>query len=418
VVSGIELIEDVRKAPDNVLSMTEAIADSLEIDYTLDLLNKDDIYHAEVIRSKLTRNLAVTFKEVREELINALEDSIPTDEDKWVKVDIMETLQRVICSATNRAFVGVPLCRNLDYHKLNLTFAINVVKYGTLISFFPGPLKPIVARMLSNLPSQIQQEIEFIRPMVEERFAKMEEFGDDWDKPNDMLMWLMSEAKGVERSVEGLARRLLTVNFAAIHTTSQTFTQVLYSLLSHPEYIEPLREEVEAVVAEEGWTKAAMDKMHKIDSFVRETMRIDVSPALGATRRVLRPFTFSNGVTIPAGTHVAIATKAIHTNEGAYENATEFDGFRFAKLRESEGNAATGRHQIISISTENLVFGLGRHACPGRFFSANEVKMLLAHLVVTYDMQFEEGKGAPLPLFIAGLSFPRTTDVMFRTRQK
>jgi hypothetical protein len=37
---------------------------------------------------------------------------------------------------------------------------------------------------------------------------------------NDMLMWLMSEAKGVERSLEGLALRLLAVNFAAIHTTS------------------------------------------------------------------------------------------------------------------------------------------------------------------------------------------------------
>ncbi len=34
--------------------------------------------------------------------------------------------------------------------------------------------------MLSNLPSQIRQEMEFIRPMVEERFARME-FGEDWD---------------------------------------------------------------------------------------------------------------------------------------------------------------------------------------------------------------------------------------------
>jgi len=59
--------------------------------------------------------------------------------------------------------------------------------------------------------------------MVEERSAKIEEFGDDWDKPvcgpiltgisliirrnqTDMLMWLMSEAKGEERSLEGLAR--------------------------------------------------------------------------------------------------------------------------------------------------------------------------------------------------------------------
>jgi hypothetical protein len=33
-------------------------------------------------------------------------------------------------------------------------------------------------------------------------------------------MWLMSEAKGVERSLEGVARRLLLVNFASIHATS------------------------------------------------------------------------------------------------------------------------------------------------------------------------------------------------------
>jgi hypothetical protein len=39
----------------------------------------------------------------------------------------------------------------------------------------------IVSRMLSNVPSQIQQEIEFIRPIFEERFAKMEEYGEDWD---------------------------------------------------------------------------------------------------------------------------------------------------------------------------------------------------------------------------------------------
>jgi hypothetical protein len=68
----------------------------------------------------------------------------------------------------------------------------------------------------------------------------MEEYGEDWDnKPvcqtvyyciwslthhlagsqDDALMWLMNEAKGVERSVEGLARRLLLFNFASIHTT-------------------------------------------------------------------------------------------------------------------------------------------------------------------------------------------------------
>ena len=49
------------------------------------------------------------------------------------------------------------------------------------------------------------------------------------DSQNDMLMWLMSEAKGVERSVEGLARRLLLVNFAAIHSTSLVSDHILWS---------------------------------------------------------------------------------------------------------------------------------------------------------------------------------------------
>jgi Cytochrome P450 len=48
----------------------------------------------------------------------------------------------------------------------------------------------------------------------------------------------------------------------------------LYRLLENPEYVEPLREEVDAVITEEGWTKAGIDKMHKIDSFLRETQRL------------------------------------------------------------------------------------------------------------------------------------------------
>ena len=62
----------------------------------------------------------------------------------------------------------------------------------------------------------------------------------------------------------------------------QTFTQTFYRLLAHPEYTEPLRQEVESVVAKEGWTRAGMDQMHKIDSFVRESQRMDgpiISPS-------------------------------------------------------------------------------------------------------------------------------------------
>ncbi len=42
-------------------------------------------------------------------------------------------------------------------------------------------------------------------------------------------MWLMTEAKGVERSIEGLARRLLTINLAGIQSTSLASSAVLFS---------------------------------------------------------------------------------------------------------------------------------------------------------------------------------------------
>jgi cytochrome P450 len=80
------------------------------------------------------------------------------------------------------------------------------------------------------------------------------------------------------------------------------------------------------------------------------------------TRLVLQPFTFSNGVTIPPGTLVSIPANATQTDETIYENPNEFDGFRFAKLREKGGVEASGRHQAISASADNLSFGLGRHA--------------------------------------------------------
>jgi cytochrome P450 len=125
-----------------------------------------------------------------------------------------------------------------------------------------------------------------------------------------------------------------------------------------------------------------MDKMYKIDSFIRETQRLDglnMSPSyilsniqilmcralsVLAVRLVLRPFTFSNGVTVPPGILVAVPAGAAHRDEEVYTTGTadKFDGFRFSKLRERDGDGVTTRHQIVSVSPEHVSWGLGRHA--------------------------------------------------------
>ncbi len=86
-----------------------------------------DEYIVSLVRSKLTRNIAVIFKDVREELVMAMDDLVSVHEDstwkffkkrgyslhspaEWMKVPIRETMQRVICRTTHRVFVGAPLC--------------------------------------------------------------------------------------------------------------------------------------------------------------------------------------------------------------------------------------------------------------------------------------------------------------------
>jgi hypothetical protein len=75
----------------------------------------------------------------------------------------------------------------------------------------------------------------------------------------------------------------------------------------------------------------------------------------------MRPFTFSNGVTIPAGTLVSVPGGVIHKDGELYPNPEEFDGFRFVKLREHNVDASA-RHQALSTSVDHVTFGYGRHA--------------------------------------------------------
>ena len=63
------------------------------------------------------------------------------------------------------------------------------------------------------------------------------------------------------------------VIFHLLKSLHQSFTHALFHLAARTQYIEPLREEVERVIADDGWTKQSMTKMRKLDSFLKEVQR-------------------------------------------------------------------------------------------------------------------------------------------------
>lgn len=73
-----------------------------------------------------------------------------------------------------------------------------------------------------------------------------------------------------------------------------------------------------------------------------------------------------------------------------YPSPLDFDAFRFSRSRETgpEAHSLDQKNTaVITTSDEFLGFGHGRHACPGRFFATQELKLMLAYLVMNYDVE-------------------------------
>src|SRR5438128_105246 len=112
-----------------------------------------------------------------------------------------------------------------------------------------------------------------------------------------------------------------------------------------PELIAPLREELEDIIGAEGWSKASLSKLVKMDSFLHENQRVQ-GIGLGTSRlrsyfhgitgivvsllRVaVEPYVFSDGTVIPEGTFLVVPSCAIHKDDTYYEDAKVFKPWRF-----------------------------------------------------------------------------------------
>ena len=55
---------------------------------------------------------------------------------------------------------------------------------------------------------------------------------------------------------------------------------------------------------------------------------------------------------------------------------------------------------------------------PGRFFAANELKAMMAHVVMNYDVALETPGEVPPPMWVATALVPnKDANVLFRKRQ-
>lgn len=299
--------------PESVLSAHETHRMQLQSDWTfLDQKIVQQPRHEEVVRANMVRKLDAFTEPVMDELRQCFEDYWGTSTE-WHEVNIWDSMLKVFARTSNRMFVGLPLCRNEDFLDGCRGFAMDIVIAAFFLKFIPRWLKPIFG-YLAIVPNwwHYRKAARYLLPMIQSHQAEIKE-NPDRDSaeylPNDFVAWSVQHALQAtdpqERTADLIAKRTMTINFAAIHTTTMTSHNFLIDLLgSDPKlgYLEGLTDEIAAIndSTNGDWSKSSLAAMTRVDSALRESMRLSGFVVFGIERKVVA----KDGVILPDGTKI------------------------------------------------------------------------------------------------------------------
>ncbi|KAL6236543.1 cytochrome P450 [Aspergillus navahoensis] len=262
-------------------------------------------------------------------------------------------------------------------------------------------------------------------------------------KPSDAVQWVLDITPPEKLGdLNLLVLRLLHILVSAVHTSSVTFLNTLYYLAKHPETHDELRQEIIEVFASENgeWKKQGLtDQIGEARQFPQGNCsfpsihsRYDnrqspsslkkrfsaYSDHLGTMDRIaMKDYTLKDGTFIPKGTYVLVPASATNLDTDVWgPDADKFDPWRFAKMRQAPGQET--HHSLVQTTPQFTYFGHGKHACPGRFFAANELKVLLVYTLMNYVVKMPPGASELRLQWSSGKTMPdMQAHVMWKARK-
>ena len=137
----------------------------------------------------------------------------------------------------------------------------------------------------------------------------------------------------LETKPQDLAHLEVVMSLASIHTSQMNAVHVLYDLAAIPGHIDVLREEIMAVIKEDGpwssWNKNSFYKLKKLDSFMRESQRFNPPSLLSYHRVMLQDVVLSDGLLLARGSHISMPVNAIQNHPSVTPNPEVFDPLRY-----------------------------------------------------------------------------------------
>ena len=177
---------------------------------------------------------------------------------------------------------------------------------------------------------------------------------------------------------EMVVNYLLLFIWAGHETTAGQIAWTLIDLLQHPDYLQQVREEADAVLGGRplsALTWQDVNALHKMECAVKESERLHPVAHI-VMRRAVEDLEFS-GYHVPRGSFVMAAPCMSHRMPEVFQDPHAYRPGRFER---GTAGAALEPNRLIG-------FGGGVHRCIGVNFARVEMRIVLALLVRHYDME-------------------------------
>lgn len=348
------------------------------------------------------------FKPRQEAEALALITSIVNDSDDW-----SQSLDRFASSVVFSMAYGRRIA-SLDSNVLKtrqkfFTYASNLMKPGAyLVETFP---------FLLQLPSFLARWRAPVLQMGREQAAfdigLVDTVKDDLKKEKGTHMASLTNTM-LQLKAEGDtdANALSEAHFAAVpaslfgagsYTTASTLHFIVLGLLTQPDTQRMAHAELDTIIGKDR-SPAFVDQANLplIEAIIKEGLRWRPTAVFGMPHATSEADVYK-GYRIPKGTVVWASSWGINQNPEYFPSAQTFSPIRYLDESDSRYDARVAAKSFPGGSHDHATFGFGRRACAGAELAMNNLFIVIAKLLWSFDIKPIDGEVYDTNAFTGGL---------------
>ncbi|KAI0140542.1 cytochrome P450 [Xylariaceae sp. FL1272] len=415
-------LSELRLATADQLSSVRVMAKNMTHEYTKSTFLMHSDLHFRAVQNKMTPELPLYIEKAIEEINYGHVLEVPKV-GEWVEMDVQSAVRMLVARITSVIMIGPEKGRDPDWLRLIVEFPGSLLGVAYTLRWFPPWMRRFVAPCLParrTLNMKYKAAYDFLLPLIERHRAVKGSYDPDeriYEEEDDdtLLSWMIRHGNAEETKAEEMSARQILLTLASIHTTSMTVTNILYDLCEHRKWIPVLRQEISQVTRQFGALDTDcttckplqwLQKLEKMNSFMVETLRFRPPLLLSPQREAMQPIVLQDGLRIPKGSRISWASWDHLNSNHITPNPQVFDPMRSYRKRQQGGPGEKTRHLAGQTDINNLTFGYGKLACPGRAFAIAEVQVILVRLLNEFDFRFCDEGGRPRDMFADEQMYP------------